>query len=63
MKGYINQDKNLNTIAALLLALAKSLKENYFKEDQVADLFTYVIALMNPLKAKYNVPLAALSLL
>lgn len=63
LKKYVNQDSNLNTIAALLRALSKSLKESYIGEEVMGELYKYVVTLMMPLKATFSVPVAALELL
>ena len=63
LKKYVGKDTNLNTIAALLRSLAKSLKENYLNDETIRELYTYVSALIMPLKPTYTVNLAALELL
>lgn len=63
LKSYVNQNANLSTIAALLRALACSLRENYLNDDSIAELFKYIQGLIIPLKATYNVPIAALELI
>ena len=63
MKKYVGKDSNLNTIAALLRSLAKSLKENYLEDETIRILYNYVSGLIMPLKSTYTVNLAALELL
>ncbi len=63
LKKYVNQDSNLNTIASLLKAMTKSLRENYLDEETLSELYKYAVTLMMPLKSTYSVPIAALELI
>ena len=63
LKAYVAKDSNLNTMAALLKALGKSLKENYLDDTTLAELYKYVSTLSIPLKATFAVPVAALEVL
>ena len=63
LQKYVGKDSNLNTIAALLRALGKSLKESYIDEATTEKLYRYIFVLIMPLKATFGVPLAALEVL
>lgn len=63
LKKYVGEEKNLNAIALLNRALAKSLRENYLEAREFEELFRHVLALIPAIKSTYAVHLSALELL